>query len=313
MTSFKDNKNFHTYYQSVYELSCRQYNNGQLKEAEILVETALSSIPEYAKWAQNRVSLWVQLGRIQEMTAFLHNSSYDEALFSLNKALDLAKQIDADLQIADANDEIGNAMLHRFEHQQSGSLAEARNHFDTALKIYENYDHSIGVCKVLIHLGQTDEQEQQFERAVEHFSRAGSIAEDYQYQYELSFAIRHLGKAHQRNGDVDASYPLHKRSLGLRQQIGLKPFLPFSYITMGQLESARGNTETALEYLLTAYDIAVDINAPFAMMTSAQALYDFYKTTHNSKEMQEYFKIASDIAHSINHKNGLNWSNTHQP
>ncbi len=52
MTSFNENDNFYTYYQSVYELSCRQYNTGQLKEAEILVETALSSIPEYAKWAR---------------------------------------------------------------------------------------------------------------------------------------------------------------------------------------------------------------------------------------------------------------------
>lgn len=282
------------------EISNTYYYNGEFDNAFQVLDHGenLSEIRDVP--SKERAKLWILYGKIEEVHSALTDYNYEFAIALLRRAERAARDSSDQILLAQAFDELGQAYLHQTEHTGKGSFDTAKLYFEKGYALREKNDDSRGRCMSMIHLAQAAECTNDYDTAMEIFQTVRDISEKNDFPLELSFAIRHLAKALVREGKPHEAFPLFKRSLEIREEIGLKPFLPFSHISMGQMYDYHDNRELAKNHYHTAFDIAEEMKATSASIEALLSLGDSYVSFQERQEAITTYTDALKYAKEAN-------------
>src|SRR5262249_1473762 len=157
---------------------------------------------------------------------FLTKGDLDSTLADLARAQQIAEDIHDRRLLGSALNLIGQA--HYFNILNSGgqNWEVLQPYFQQALALQEESGDTAGACDSIFQLGLLHERKAEYDLAAEHYRRVLDLADQHGHKRERSYAARHLGFILQRQGDLEQAWRYFEESLALREQIGLKLYIP---------------------------------------------------------------------------------------
>lgn len=269
--------------------------------------------------------------------AYCLNEQPKPALSALKRAKDLASSKE---ELAEVYSWLG------FAYSMDGKLEEALSYNEKSLSLYDELGNRreekasilANMASIYEAMGERDRAIQYYEQALELTEDEGSKAsiynnmavvykqmKDYQRAIEyLNEAIRldmnlgnhqevvksmlNLGSIYEDLQDFQEAERLFKEALSIVQELGDQYWEARSYTYLGNLESLRGNTELAIEYMQRAYELfkaigaeddACEVLAEICTLPSSPyreiSLCNHYIETQNYEEAVEVGKKAVDL------------------
>ena len=293
-------ENYSQIFHSLCELLNTYYYNGDFDNAFQVLDHGEHLSENRDVPPKVRAKFWILYGKIEEVHSALTDFNYDFAIALLHRAERAARDSSDEILLAKAFDELGQAYLHQTEHTGKGDFDTSKLYFEKGYALREKNGDTRGKCMSMIHIAQAAECTQDYDTALEIFESVKDISEANDFPLELSFAIRHLAKALVREGKPDEAFPLFKQSLEIREEIGLKPFLPFSHISMGQMYDYHDNRDQAKDHYYAAFDIAEEMKATSASIEALLSLGDSHVSFQERPEAIMAYTNALEYAKEAN-------------
>ncbi len=265
---------------------------GKLKEAEILIRTAIKLKPNYAEAHSNLGTILIGLGQLQEAEtstrkAIELNPNYGDAHLNLGTILkDFGKLKEAEIstrkaieltnESAKAHYNLGTILIGL------GQLKEAEISTRRAIEI--NPDFAMAHCSlgsIFIDLGQLKEAEISTRKSIE-------LKPDYAIAHSnLGNILSNLGK-------------LKEASLSTRKAIELKPDFAMAHLNLGSILKDLGKLQEAEVYTRKAIEIKPDYTEAYSNLGNILRLLSKYNDAIDS-----YRKAIKLDSNSSSAKSGL--------
>ncbi|MFC2078757.1 tetratricopeptide repeat protein [Candidatus Bipolaricaulota bacterium] len=189
------------------------------------------------------------------------SSGHDSVLQPFEEAVKLAKELGDKRLAADVAALNGWALAYR---HIGAAPPEVLGHAQRSLDLRREIDDQVGIAEALFLIGLVHEQKK--DRTDEDVARAEELYREVLAITKLrggkrwrSYATRHLGWISMSRGDLDDALPFFEESLRLRQEVGLRAFVPQAYYALGVAHLKRGDLDEAVAYCQRAYDMATEL------------------------------------------------------
>ncbi|NHJ38962.1 MAG: hypothetical protein FK731_02940 [Asgard group archaeon] len=174
----------------------------------------------------------------------------------LEKGLLLAEKSNNKELQARALNTIGSCIYR--EGIQRGIFDEALEYYEKALKISKEIDDKRGIADNLFSMGlfyenKRDGTEKEREKSNQFYEEALIIAEKGKCMTEMALINRHLAFHELRIKDYEKALDYALKSLKIREEIGMKVFMPFQYLAIGDIYYEKKELEKARDYFQKAY------------------------------------------------------------
>jgi tetratricopeptide (TPR) repeat protein len=116
---------------------------------------------------------------------------------------------------------------------------------DEALRLRRRIGEPRGLAEALFYRGLIAERQEDAAAARQLYNEALAIAEQNALQLEESYVQRHLGFLEKAAGNVVSARARLERSLHLREQLGFNVFLPFSLLSLAEVDTDTGDFSAA--------------------------------------------------------------------
>ncbi len=245
-------------------ISERYLFEGRFDEALYLFDSIkkLFHLDELRKFDKARCL--IQFAKIMADQKFLREFNYDNEIQMLLEAVRLVECTHAKNILADAFDLIGNCIYRKGI--LNGDYEEALNYYRKALIIRCKIDDKLGLSKSYFHLGlyyenKKDSDENDKQKSFHYYQKGLKLAEEGNYKLEQSYFYRHLAFFYQSvQEDLDTALKYHKKSAELREEIGFKFSLQYSYFAIGLVYYLKKDYDNSLNYFIKAYSAAKNVN-----------------------------------------------------
>jgi tetratricopeptide (TPR) repeat protein len=127
----------------------------------------------------------------------------------------------------------------------STDLEQARQHYESALRIAEAESNSEMIGVVNNNLGQLYRLASRLDEAIQHYRRAIDVSRRAGHRPLLASATNNLAYVHRLLGDLRQADVLCRVAMSQRKQMGLERDLAYSYLTKGEIDRDRGDLESA--------------------------------------------------------------------
>jgi tetratricopeptide (TPR) repeat protein len=187
---------------------------------------------------------------------------FDEAYLTYQRALDLAKSVKYEAGIAQTSRELA-ILLSRQARPE-----EAMHHAQEAIAYFEHTGDRFSLERMRNTLTAIYFQAGQFEKAIEVAEIAISFFEEARMPYWASTTGATLAEAYFEVGNLDKAQEIAHKVLKFEEPQSY----PYALFTLGSVQRARGDLETAERYFQNSLDIAQENDDKFMEAYAWQAL-----------------------------------------
>ena len=241
---------------------CQEYYyNGDLEKAINLYEKNESIVNSEGFDDNLKIQFHVAYIATLVVTILMEGGSFDEIekkilqcneLITNKKSLEYAR---VNLQHAIAWD---YKPITKPEEKEE-NLDKATKLIDEVIVILEKLENTKYLSQAYFYRGLFFERRRQLEFAEKWYILSHQLAKENNHPVEGSFAVRHLGFINMRRGNLKKCRDLLKESLKLREDAGFKIGIPYSILSMGDINILLKDYHNAMEFYKSGYDYAVSI------------------------------------------------------
>ncbi|NHJ49567.1 MAG: tetratricopeptide repeat protein [Asgard group archaeon] len=233
---------------------------GKFKELEITFSllNQIRNLPETND--EQKARILINEAKLRQRMSFLETDvSLDNEKKMIEEGLILAeKSGNKELQARALN--IFGRCIYR-EKLVSGQYKEALEYYEKALKICKEINDQRGMADNLLSIGlffenKSDTTDEEKETSLKYYEDALIIAEKGNYKTELTLIYRHIAGHALRRKESDKALEFALKSLRIREEMGMKIFITFQYISIGDIYYDRGEMKEAKEFYQKAFDNA---------------------------------------------------------
>ena len=237
---------------------------GKTDEALLIFKSNIQVMDLEEVRSEDKAKFLIQYAKILQQSKFIKEFNFDNEIKILTEAQELAKSSNAKNLMADALDLIGTCIYSTGILE--GDYQKAIDFFDQALKIRMEINDTHGLCKSFFNLGLyheniKDSNEENKRKSFEFYQRGFKIALEENLKLEQAYFYRHLAFFYKfYENDNEKSLQYHLNSASLREEIGFKISLQFSYFAVAIEYYFLKDFENSLNYFKKAYSWAINMN-----------------------------------------------------
>lgn len=278
---------------------------GKLEEAINILDKGVDFLDELEADVEDTVRLLAYKGRIQTVKSFITNKDYNSSVETLISAEKMLKDVEDKLIVSDVFNNMGFALYARKYNTDEGSYEEALDYLEKGLKIRSDIEDKQRLAESFIYAGIVYERLEKPQTARKYYQRADSISSLNGYKLEESYAKRHLAFIFLADSELNKSLDYFTQSLRLREEIGYKVYLPFSYLTVGMVQGAKENYKDALSSFQRAESAAQEIGAKRVTVLIYINMGEVLTRMSNISEAKKKLLEAKSISEEIGYNRGI--------
>ncbi|MFX0076683.1 MAG: hypothetical protein ACFE96_14665 [Candidatus Hermodarchaeota archaeon] len=258
--SYSIHKYFETLVETIIKITEIYRFEGKLDDAINIFKFNVPIIDFKDVRSVDKAKFLIQYAKILQQSKFIKEFNYDKEIEMLTEARELAKSSNAKNLMADALDLIGTCIYSKGILE--GEYEEAIEYFNLALRFREEIDDVLGLCKSYFNIGlyhenKKDLNEEDRRKSFDYYQKGLEIAIDKNFKLEQAYFYRHLAYFYQYfENDEEKSLQYHLNSAKLREEIGFKISLQFSYFAVAMAYFFLSDFENSLQYFKKAYSWA---------------------------------------------------------
>jgi tetratricopeptide (TPR) repeat protein len=177
-----------------------------------------------------------------------------------------------------------------------GDWLAPTEHFDQALKAFEELGDGIGLAEAMFYRGLVYQMQDQDKPARETFDKGLELTSRTGDERVRSFIVRHIAYLQQKAGEVDLARTNFRESLRLRQQNQMHLFVPFALLVLAELELDQKNTAEAIKLTEEAIPLSKSGNSPRALYSGQLLLAKLYSEVGKTAEAKNLGEQSRDGA-----------------
>jgi tetratricopeptide (TPR) repeat protein len=210
-------------------------------------------------------------------------SSYADALFSLNTALRMDRQMKIDF--GTASDLSSIAMIY----MARSNFYEALSYYQQSLKIFENMkDHQADATIVYANIGIIYIETRNYPKALSHFKKAIAIYRRLKNKYAEASALTNIGIVYGKQNDYLNAVRYSENSRKLSDSIGDKNAYARETGNLAGYYSKLGKYDLSLEYGLRAIELNTVISNKKSIGFNLQNVAEAYHKKGDDKKARSY-------------------------
>jgi tetratricopeptide (TPR) repeat protein len=286
---------------AVCDFAERQFMNGNINAAlqGLPADPMRAARPDLADHSRLRVLL--TRARLCVSMAYLDGGDARPAHHALNDAQRIAERRSDLSALAMAHHERGRLSLIeqlRFEHPE---YVTAKTHLTRALNLRESLRQHAAIAATLIELGIAWGGLRQPEEALSYMRRAYEQASAHGAKPEQAEAALRLALLLRARGDSDGALRLLHESRRLREENGLRVWLPFSHQALAETLMLAGKMTEARQHLYQAAELAARLELRRAVLLTSMTTADWHarmgQTADALIELRAAHRLATQLRH----------------
>ncbi|PLX09645.1 MAG: hypothetical protein C0596_01090 [Marinilabiliales bacterium] len=224
---------------------------------------------------------------------------HDSAIICFNKFLELSKNADYELGIANAYKNMG------LVYEYSGDYDNAIVNYIEASKISDKANDTIFLIDSYMNIGGVYRSIEQYEKADEYIKNAlelNSIVEDKTMYARIYNQLAMLEKIHENYTQAIEYYEL---TLLYSKEIGWDTGIAAAYGNLGNVYFNLRDYQKALDYHHKSLEIEEELNHYYGIRISKNSLSSVYLKLGNFEEAEKYALEAYEMAKTENNYDGI--------
>jgi tetratricopeptide (TPR) repeat protein len=177
-----------------------------------------------------------------------------------------------------------------------GDWQAPTEHFDRALKTFEELGDGIGLAEAMFYRGLVYQMQDQDKPARETLDKGLELTNRTGDERMRSFIVRHIAYLQQKTGEIDLARTNFRESLRLRQQNEMHLFVPFALLVLAELELDQKNTAEAIKLTEEAIPLSKSGNSPRALYSGQLLLAKLYSEMGRTAEAKNLGEQSRDGA-----------------
>ncbi|MES2748495.1 MAG: tetratricopeptide repeat protein [Bacteroidota bacterium] len=220
-----------------------------------------------------RTNPYYQIG-----TNLKYDKKYNEALQYYNKGLAIAVRYDDKVEMAIAENHIGNV------YDDMQNVAEAIRHYESGLKYAENADYKLLQTDFLINLGRMYRKEKKYDKAEKYLLKSELICKEIGVTKPLKTAYHNIGDLYYFQKKYALSEKYYLQSLEIAKTMKDPEYSYSINQALADLNEKTGDFKKAF-YYKTAADIAKDSTFKIETVKNTEDLLRKYETKKKEQEI----------------------------
>jgi signal transduction histidine kinase/Flp pilus assembly protein TadD len=213
----------------------------------------------------------------------------------LTDALEIFKELDYQVGIADANNGLG------ILEAKKGNYQGATKYFFTALKINEGIKNIQGISETYLKLGALNEQNGNLDRAIDYYKKVEELSGSLPFSESNIMFCNNLGIVYDKLGKYGLAINYFQRGLSLSNEAKYAGIRVLLYINMGIAFDHMDSTDAAIVYQSKALSTARDSKMREEEARSLISLASITAKVNADKSL-EYLNEALSITKAIGQK-----------
>jgi len=196
--------------------------------------------------------------RLEALDEFIHLDDFprnypDSAIEYAQLFLDHAERVEHLLYLAKAH------TLNGMINHQKGSVLQAREHFNSALKIQENMGDTAGAANSLNRIGVTFRSTGQYHEAIEKYSLSMKLQLAIGDSVGVARSLQNIGNVHMSRGDYEEAYKFMSRSMKILTTLNEAPMIAAAWNNLGIMYMEQGRLDSAIYSFTKGVEIRSEI------------------------------------------------------
>ncbi len=213
----------------------------------------------------------------------------------LADALEIFKEVDYSIGIADANNGLGVIEA------KNGNYEAATKYFFTALKINENIKNVAGISQTYLKLGALNEQNDELDKALDYYKKVKELSSSLPFSESNIMFYNNIGVVYDKLGQYSKAIGYFQEGLDKSNKPEYAGMRILLYINMGITYDHMDSTDKAIAYQTKALEITRENNLPEEEARSLVSLASILDKKDPEKSLL-YLKQAFDITQTIGQK-----------
>jgi tetratricopeptide (TPR) repeat protein len=223
----------------------------------------------------------------------------DDALVVFREMLTRAFRLDLRAKGGAAHSRIGR--LHR----EIGSLEEASEHLQAALKLFNDAGDDRGIASTVDDIGKLHWLKGDYPRALEYTQRGLVMRRAGGDRRSIALSLNNLGLVYQDSGQFRLALDAFEQALKTRREIGDLVGVSISLNNLGTVAQDQRDDKRALELFKEAYEVAKETGDRNRIALVLTNLGETYNRLGDVVKAIQYLKEAEQLADELGDKLGL--------
>lgn len=246
-----------------------------------------------------------KLGLVSLHTGYYHIRCFnnDSGIHYLNRALDLFPSSGYVKDRAEAIRGIGTCMLRRGEHDKAIERLLAGLEM-TEKELLRGRKTDIAECElsILLDLGWSFVQLNEYKKALAYFKRGLGLALDYNLKNKMGRIQTNLGSVYYYRNDLDSALVHFKAALKAAEAVNDLVEIGNGYNNIGLIYQDLGNYPEALRYIQKSLALSESRKDEQGQCESMYNIGEVYVSMKDPLNAEVYFKRSLALAEKIGHK-----------
>lgn len=218
---------------------------------------------------------------------------YDQGLYYFTKALEHAKNSNAEEEQATALNSIGGIFYYQADY------TSALHYFNESLKTRKKLGNPKDIAASLNNIGEIYRLEHQEDLALEFYNQAVEINEKHNFQTNLAINLSNIGLIYSKNANNALASTYFDRSIAINRNIGNTTGLIASLLASGEHLNKSGEFEKAMLAFNEIIKIARETNDLEGLRDATAGLAQANEGKGNIAAAFEYYKQHSQFKDSL--------------
>jgi tetratricopeptide (TPR) repeat protein len=289
-TDEKEIENFAT---TAIELSDIHRKNGDFHKAVNILRTTLKEIELKKNFEKLEVAIEVRLANLLWQTG-----DNNEAYFLLNRAKDIAEELQDDTLLKDVYYHLGEIYYIEAGYMVKQNFDTALEYHNKALELREKVGDKEGIVDSYARIGTIYERQGQRDEALEYQKKGLELATEIGYEKGLSRPLVHHGSYDWDKGDFKTALRYFREDLELCRRLDWKRDLVFALVNVASalVRIDESNLAEAIGLCEEALKIVRKLDFKLALVRTLSVKGELHLKHGQDKEALECFLDARDIA-----------------
>lgn len=219
--------------------------------------------------------------------------NYDSAIALAKISLDLFTEINDKKGIARCYNDIG------IDYDFKAYYAKAIENYLKALKIFEELNDTRGQANAYNNIGLIHQNQSNFNVAAINYQKALTIAQNTNYEDGVLNALSNMGSNYRELGNFDSALTCFQKVLAADLESGNKSYIAYSYNNVGEALLSQGNYNEALAYLQKSKKLKEELGNRRALANTILVIGEAYLKLKDYEAAESNLLSALDIAKEL--------------
>ncbi len=256
-------------------------------------DKAIEKIRKFVNFHEESGGIELAKGLFQIGVMQLQSGSYEEALFDLQRAHEIYK----DLGIKKSKASTENAMAVIF--RRINKYDDAIRYFENAINTRKELKDSIGLSQSIEALGNTYGQLENYSEAEKYLKQALAISRSQNRLLGMASINENLGVLYNKMNLHTKALVYQKEALNLRKKMSNKRGLALANLKIGNTYSALGNIDLSERHLVKSFELAKAIKNTSLITRVYKAMAELYYKSGDTKNAYENLKLYGNLKDSL--------------